>query len=260
MEEPGIPSGDGAKALGAFYTDAQIADFLVWWAVRAKTDTVLDPSFGGGVFLRSACFRLQELGRRPASQVFGVEIDEDVLQTISEKLVDEFGIHRSNLLLADFFDVSAVVLAPVDAVVGNPPFIRYQRFTGPVRQRAIKRAEEEGVRLSRLSSSWAPFLVHSARMLKDGGRLAMVVPMEIGHASYARPILNHLLKAFAEVTFLTFRKKLFLNLSEDTLLLLADRKGSGPARLYTRDLDHSGSLAAVIRSGRRSLTGRRRLK
>ncbi len=48
------------KALGAYYTDSQVADFLVWWAVRNVTDTVLDPSFGGGVFLRSACKRLRE--------------------------------------------------------------------------------------------------------------------------------------------------------------------------------------------------------
>src|SRR5690606_6803456 len=27
------PSGEDAKALGAFYTDTQIADFLVWWAI-----------------------------------------------------------------------------------------------------------------------------------------------------------------------------------------------------------------------------------
>jgi adenine-specific DNA-methyltransferase len=42
---------DSAKALGAFYTDSQIADFLVWWAIRSSRDTVMDPSFGGGGFL-----------------------------------------------------------------------------------------------------------------------------------------------------------------------------------------------------------------
>ena len=49
------------KALGAYYTDSQVADFMVWWAIRNPTDTVRDPSFGGGVFLRSAGKRLRDL-------------------------------------------------------------------------------------------------------------------------------------------------------------------------------------------------------
>jgi len=46
------------KALGAFYTDAQVAEFLVWWAVRSSSDTV---SFGGGVFLRARLARTTQV-------------------------------------------------------------------------------------------------------------------------------------------------------------------------------------------------------
>jgi len=74
-----------------------------------------------------------------------------------------------------------------DAVVGNPPFIRYQRFSGAARRRALERCRDHGVKLPELCSSWAPFVVHSAAMVKPSGRLAMVVPMEIAHAAYARP-------------------------------------------------------------------------
>ena len=63
MDEPIEPRPqDSHKALGAYYTDSQIADFLVWWAVRDASDTVLDPAFGGGVFLRAACRRLRRSG------------------------------------------------------------------------------------------------------------------------------------------------------------------------------------------------------
>src|SRR5574341_1290435 len=81
-------SQDGPKSLGAYYTDSQVADFLVWWAVRNPSDTVLDPSFGGGVFLRSACKRLRELAGIAATQVFGIELDEAVHTRIAEKLHD----------------------------------------------------------------------------------------------------------------------------------------------------------------------------
>ncbi len=222
------PPGENPKDLGAYYTDSQVADFLVWWAVRHASNTVLDPSFGGGVFLRSTCKRLRELGGDAATQVYGIELDPGVHSRIAEKLHDEFGAVKTNLVHSDFFEVVPARLNLVDVVVGNPPFIRYQRFTGEARWRALQRAAEQGLNLSELSSSWLPFLVHSLGFLRHGGRLAMVIPFEIGHAAYALPILGHLSRTFGRIHFLTFRKKLFPDLSEDTLLLLAEGKAHQP--------------------------------
>lgn len=255
----GAQLGEHAKAMGAFYTDAQVAEFLVWWAVRSRHETVMDPSFGGGVFLRSACERLVKLGGHPKSQVYGAEIDPSVHARIAEKLADEFGVDRRNLLQSDFFALDAAAAEKADAVIGNPPFIRYQRFSGKTRRTALMRAASCGVRLTELSSSWAPFLVHSIAMLKDSGRLAIVVPMEIGHAAYARPVLEHLARSFGKTTFLTFQKKLFPNLSEDTLLLLGEDKGCRPSRFFLRDFAHSGLLADVRCRGKRVLSGTRRI-
>src|SRR6266700_7160665 len=115
-----------AKALGAFYTDAQVAEFLVWWAVRDATDAVLDPSFGGGVFLRAVCQRLESLGGSPRDQVFGVELDAQVHLEITSKLRQEFAITPRHLVCNDFFALNRPTSSLVDVVVGNPPFIRYQ--------------------------------------------------------------------------------------------------------------------------------------
>ena len=115
------------------------------------------------------------------------------------------------------------------------------------------------MRLTELSSSWAPFVIHSIAMLKRGGRLAIVVPMEIGHAAYARPVLDHLSKSFETVTFLTFRKKLFPALNEDTLLLLAENKGTRSAEFLWRDIPHAGLLAEVQHQGQWALSGTQRL-
>lgn len=250
---------ESPKALGAYYTDTQVAEFLVRWAVRNGSDLVLDPAFGGGVFLRAACKRLRDLGGDPLLQVFGVELDAAVHRCIGEKLTED-GVFASNLLASDFFAITDHRLKPVDAIVGNPPFIRYQRFSGDVRARALARAAEQGLKLSQLSSSWLPFLVHSIRMLRPGGRLAMVIPFEIGHASYALPVLRHLDRTFETVTFLTFRKKLFPDLSQDTLLLLADGKDKrSSGQFYIRDLMHAGALAEIEATDRRPIAGVRRL-
>src|SRR5690349_8039414 len=64
-----------AKNRGAFYTDFRVAQFLAKWSIRWATDRVLDPSFGGGIFLRAAGERLTSLGSSRNLALFGVEID-----------------------------------------------------------------------------------------------------------------------------------------------------------------------------------------
>jgi len=228
-----------AKAFGAFYTDAVVAEFLVRWALRGSADTVVDPSFGGGVFLEAAAARLYELGGNEG-QVYGVELDEEVHARVSGELT---GISPENLIQSDFFTVEPGNLPPLAAVVGNPPFIRYQSFNGEL---ALSKAKAQGVTLTKLSSSWVAFVVYSAAFLKPGGRLGMVIPAELAHAAYARPVLEHLTQTFGCVTLLTFKERLFPDISQDTLLLLAEDKNGVPNGLFWRDLDKGEMLAQPV--------------
>jgi hypothetical protein len=250
-------TGD-AKSLGAYYTDVRAADFLAWWAIRSPNETMLDPSFGAGVFLRSGSKRLLQLGGQPKDQVYGAEIDATVFHRVSDRLAAEHALNHKNLFLGDFFSIDSASLR-VDAAIGNPPFIRYQRFTGEMRKLALSRCIAQGVRFPELCSSWAPFLVHTIAMLRPGGRLAMVLPVEVGHAQYAQPVLEHIRRSFGSATFLTFREKLFPDLSEDTVLLLADDFGASPARFLWRDLAHPDELTVIRENDLWPLTNTRAL-
>ncbi len=229
-----------AKALGAYYTDLKVAAFLVRWAVGSPRDIVLDPSSGDGVFITTAAERIDRLGGDPSSQVYGVEIDEMTYRrSVLRAGGGSLGAH---LLHADFFDLNPGDLPAADAVVGNPPFIRYQRFAGNARTRALRRAREAGVDLSELASSWAPFLVHAVRFVKQSGRLGMVVPAELTYAGYARPVLAFLRRNFRSLRILSFGRRLFPELSEDTVLLLAEGKGEPFEALRLVDLPDAAAL------------------
>jgi adenine-specific DNA methylase len=203
------------KALGAFYTGEPVARWIVKWAVRGPQDTLLDPSCGGGVFLESASKRLGAKGNGKPP-IWGIDVDDEALRTAGERVAN------CKLLKTDFFSVQSSELPGFDAVVGNPPFIRYQTFNGKSRLSALARAREAGAQLPQLSSSWAPFIVHAASFLKKGGRLGMVVPAELTHARYAREVLKFVAGKFARIQLCIFRKKLFPELSEDTGVLLCD--------------------------------------
>ncbi|MBI4493078.1 MAG: N-6 DNA methylase [Chloroflexi bacterium] len=229
-----------AKQRGAYYTDATVADFLVRWAIVTGREKVFDPGFGGGVFLTAAARRLRTLGGDPRSQLYGIELDGAAYRAFAQGSDD---VSTARLLHANFFDLRPGDIPAVDAVVGNPPFIRYQRFNGEVRRTALRRACEAGVSISRLTSSWAPFLVHATQFVKPSGRLAMVAPAELAHAGYARPVLDYLRRSFRTTRILCFSRRLFPKLSEDTVLVLAAGHGEPFESFVLFDLPDAWALA-----------------
>jgi adenine-specific DNA-methyltransferase len=227
------------KARGAFYTERRVAEALCDWALRHAGERALDPAFGGGVFLGAAARRLSELG---GGEVHGVEIDTATFATVGAPNANA----RGRLLEADFFNVSPGDLPRMDAVVGNPPFIRFQRFGRKRRSQARARAREAGISVGPLAGSWVAFVAHATSFLKPGGRLALVIPAELGHAPYARPLLELLRLRFATTTVVAFRKSLFPHLDQETMLLLADCHGAGPGRFNALELAGPEALASPL--------------
>lgn len=195
------------KEAGAYYTPDAVAASLLRWAIRNETDRMLDPSCGDGRFIA---------GHRNS-----VGIEQDVVAA-------QAAIARAPSALVhegDFFAWASNTLERFECAAGNPPFIRYQSFNGAVRDQATKLCASVGAKFSGLSSSWAPFLVATATLLQPNGRMAFVVPAEIGHAPYAAPLIEYLAAHFGIVHVIAFRDKLFPDLSEDCWLLYADGYG-----------------------------------
>lgn len=202
-----------SRILGAYFTPEAVAAALVRWAVRNPADLLLDPSSGDGRFI----------ALHPRS--VGVERDPVSVAEAACRAP------HATVVEADFFTWAADDRRRFDCAAGNPPFIRYQRFTGATRRAALDYCRRLGVTFSGLSSSWAPFLVAAASKLRLGGRLAFVVPAEIGHAPYAVPLLDYLVANFGSVHVVAVKEKVFPRLSEDCWLLLADNAGCRTDRI-----------------------------
>lgn len=122
-------------------------------------------------------------------------------------------------------------------VIGNPPYVRYQDFTGEARTRSRAAALRAGVPLTNLASSWAAFTVHSALFLKPGGRMGLVLPAELLSVNYAAEVRAFLLREFARVDLVVFTERVFPGVLEEVVLLLAEGYRHGPA-------DHAGIIEA----------------
>lgn len=202
-----------AKERGAYYTPDPVAAALVRWAVRDDDERLLDPSCGDGRFI--AC--------HPNST--GVERNVDAASAAKQR-APSGAVHQG-----DFFEWAEQSTERFECAAGNPPFIRYQTFAGDVRRRALRLCDDLGAPFSGLTTSWAPFLVVTASLLRQGGRMAFVVPASIGHAPHAAPLIDYLVGNFDAVRIVPIREKLFPHLSEDCWLLFAEGFGGS-----TRDI------------------------
>ncbi len=220
------------KSLGQVLTPPTIAEFMARWAIRTLRDKILEPSCGEGVFLKASIQELLSLGAQPEDiprQVYGIELDRDMVEETRRRLLSEFGVVPT-LINSDFFDIQPPssqlrlipevnMIPPVEVVIGNPPYIRYQLFKGNVRKKAIKLSSEEGVDLPELTASWVPFVIHAGKFLKKGGRIAMVLPSKLLHVNYAKPLRKWLLKNFESIIIISFEKRAF-SVLEDTVILM----------------------------------------
>mgnify|MGYP006084245397 CR=1 FL=1 len=216
------------KLRGAYYTPIEIVDFLTKWAIQTKKDKILEPSFGAGIFLDSACRRFKELGsnnHNALKNITAVELDSSECNIVRERLRTKNNQENIQILNDDFFSSYKNTLQKqkFDSVIGNPPFIRYQNFDDKIRERALGLLKNLGFKASKLTNIWMPFLVMSSMLLNDHGRIAMIIPAEILQVTYAAELREFLSKFFSAITIVTFKKLIFPNIQQEVVLFLAEK-------------------------------------
>ena len=227
-----LVSSSERRRFGQFYTSPDVVDLITAFCIRSPDDRVLDPACGGGTFLVRAYSRkrtlAQSAGGPPLSHerllgdIFGVDIGAfpAQLSTINlavRHLNDEANYPR--VARASFFDAQAgiplydipltgdskrsIALEEVDAVVGNPPYIR-QESIGHVDKSSyaeLFRTEWPGqTMLSGRSDIYAYFFTHAAHLLKPGGYLGFVTSVGWLDTEYGFRLQEFFLHNFRIVT------------------------------------------------------------
>ena len=225
-------SASERRRFGQFYTSPDVVDLIDAFCIRRPDDRVLDPACGGGTFLVRGYSRkrtlAQSAGGPPLSHerllgdLFGVDIGAfpAQLSTINlavRHLSDEANYPR--VARASFFDAQAgiplydipltgdskrsIALEEVDAVVGNPPYIR-QESIGHVDKSSyaeLFRTEWPGqTMLSGRSDIYAYFFTHAAHLRKPGGYLGFVTSIGWLDTEYGFRLQEFFLRNFRIVT------------------------------------------------------------
>lgn len=207
------------KLRGGYYTPADISDFIVKWALRNLDDSILEPSCGDGSFL-AAIQKMEQTSEGDGfSHVLGVELDP-----VEAAKATEYGYPVVNGDFFTFFRDSIEGKRTFEAIVGNPPFIRYQNFDEKYRSVAFDLMKKHGFHPNRLTNIWLPFLLLSCEALSERGRIGMVIPAELFQVDYAAEARNYLSSHFEQLTLITFKKLVFDGIQQEVVLLLGEKE------------------------------------
>jgi len=225
------------KLRGAYYTPPAIAKFLTHWAIRSPKDEVLEPSCGDGTFVAAAS---QMIGKEGG--ITGIEISSEEAELASSK-----GGSNTTIICGDAFSWwhSCNAKGKYDAVIGNPPFIRYQDFKRDQRELALGLMVQEGLKPSKLTNAWMPFVVMATQALREGGRLAFVLPAELFQVGYAAQLREYLTRKYDKIRLITFKQRVFEGIQQETILFLGERRDCKSAMIGLADLKDSSELDSL---------------
>jgi len=228
------------RLTGSYYTSQRIAHYMIEWAIRNETDTLLEPAFGDGVFLDAAFSRFSFLGNS-TPDVVGIELQPTVFSKYADSAPASFEGYCK-----DFMDYSPS--HPVSTVIGNPPYVSLRNLKEEDRAKAINRVSEHKIKMLSSGSLWMPFTIHASNMLIPNGRLAFVLPFEITYVKYAYPLWTYLGNNFGSIKVVRIHEDFFPDVDVETILLFADQYGSSTHRVDFEIYDSVDDLYAGTRA------------
>ncbi len=209
------------KLRGGYYTPGDLAAFMARWVRGVSPGSILEPSCGEGVFFDKVAAHLGD----PAVTAFEIDRHEAMK---SMRRAAASALTRVAIRNEDFLGWAGNALRErgfrFDAVLGNPPFIRYQYLPAVFQRRAQRIFEELGCKFTKHTNAWVPFVLGSFSLLRPGGRLAMVVPAEIIHVMHARSLRMYLASNCQRVVIVDPEELWFPDTLQGAVLLLAQKR------------------------------------
>lgn len=206
------------KLRGGFYTEPAIASFLARWVKVSKPKSLLEPSCGDGAFLSA----IDEARITSLRRITACELDEAEAEKAAVRTGLTVRMQRTDFLRWYLF--YAQNDEGFDAVVGNPPFIRYQYLPAEQQMLAEKIFGQLKLPFTKHTNAWVPFVLASIRLLRPGGRLAMVIPSEIFHIPHAQSLRRYLAEQCSRILVIDPEEIWFGDTLQGTVLLMAEKK------------------------------------
>lgn len=213
------------KLRGGYYTPTDLASFIASWIADLKPKKVLEPSCGDGAFFQA----MADVGGFQKAALTGFELDDHEAAKAARR-AKSLGLLNATVRPEDFLGWAIKNMAKggerFDAVVGNPPFVRYQFLPPEFQVRAAAIFDELGLKFTKHTNAWVSFVLASMSLLRPGGRLAMVVPAEIIHVTHAQSLRSYLGRECRRLVIIDPQELWFDGTLQGAVILMAEKRSS----------------------------------
>lgn len=209
---------------GQHFTGDDVVDFINAFCIRGANDKILDPACGSGSFLVRAYYRKQHLKINKShvellSELFGSDIalypaHLATLNLAAREIRDEVNYPR--IVRKNFFEITQekpfcslpngddtvdIVLPQLDAIVGNPPYVRQEKIGKDTKTKIgqLIAGRWPGIKLSGRSDLHCYFWPAAAYFLKEGGYFGFLTSSSWLDVEYGFPLQRWILENFAIV-------------------------------------------------------------
>ena len=202
------------KKFAQFFTPEQISDFMATWVLNGRKDKVdiLEPAFGLGVFSRSM-YKLN-----PQIRVVGYDIDK----TISAYANEYFIRPEYNITISNENYLTASWLEKYDGIICNPPYLKFHDYDNATLVPIVN--NKLHTHLNGFTNIYTLFLLKSIFQMKEGGRMAYIIPSEFLNSDYGVEVKRTLLQSgvLRHVIIVDFTKCAFDDALTTACILLCE--------------------------------------
>jgi len=223
---------DYRKEFGQFFTPPSVAHLMTQWVVKNDPKTILDPAFGLGVFYD----QIKQIQSGSEKRFTGYEIDNRILTYLDGS---DAGMNLQ-VVNEDYLEAD---LSGFDAILCNPPYMRFQKFL--TRHDVLPKIEEKiGKKLIGYSNIASVFLIKALQELNTNGRLAFIMPFEFFNAGYGKEIKKSLLETYLlkQIVIFENEKEIFPDATTTVCILLCQKDGKNDAIKIT-SVESAGQIA-----------------
>lgn len=253
----GVIPPDRRHDMGEYYTPPAITDLITRLTIDEANETILDPACGSGGFLVSAYHRKKGLlpveqgsHERILDQIYGTDINRFPAHLSAINLaIQELSAYTENVHIevSDFFQVAPDTMrfgreqaSPAgsktedgmiregvggfDAVVGNPPYIRYQNIGDKDTVRShLSTNVVDADYLSGFSDIYCYFITHSTQFLTEGGQLGFIVSDRWLDTQYGEDLQRFLLGNYKIRAVIRFDTQAFDDALVGSSVIIAEK-------------------------------------
>jgi len=186
-----IPNAERRKP-GQFFTPMPIADLMVEYIRRnVERGRIVDPAIGTGRFILRLMLKN---GISKDYEIIGIDVSPLMILLAATNISYVSDLKSLKLIEGDMFDLGDIMEGS-DAIICNPPYSRHHELEPDYKRKLQEKVKAvTGITLSRYSSFFAYALLYLSSLLKRGGYMSYICPLEIFEANYSDAVKRYVVK------------------------------------------------------------------